>query len=142
MEAYGGKHIPLLPHSGKLDVARVTHVIAATSDFSDYPAACDAMVSVVKPEWVATSLARNKRAQVRPYSPDPRLFFAGVTVCCADIPPGDRDAIIGGVVAMGGQYSGNLTAQVTHIVALTEQHEKCQQAIQRRLKCTIVLPHW
>lgn len=100
------------------------------------------MIAVVKPEWVVASLNKNKLAQIRPYSPDPKLFFAGVTVSCADLPAGDKDAIIGGVVAMGGQYSGSLSRLVTHIVALTDQHEKCRQAMTRKLPCTIVLPHW
>ena len=121
---------------------RITHVIAASSDFPDYHAACDAMVSVVKPEWVGASLAKKKLANIRPYSPDPRLFFAGVTVTCADIPSGDRDAIVGGVVAMGGQYSGNLSKMVTHVVALTDQHEKCREAMTKKLPCKTVLPHW
>ena len=121
---------------------QTTHIIATTSDFPEYGAAVDAMTSVVKPEWVTVSLAKNRLAQIRPYSPDPRLFFAGVTICCADLPPGDKDAIVGGVVAMGGQYSGNLSKMVTHVVALTEQHEKCQQALARKMPCSIVLPHW
>ena len=102
----------------------------------------DELIPVVRPEWVTTSLSKRRLAQLRPYSPDPRLFFAGVTVCCADLPPGDKDAIIGGVIAMGGQYTGHLTKLVTHIVALTEHNEKCQQAISKKLRCTIVLPHW
>lgn len=134
--------MPLLPDTGRIALDRVSHIIATTSDFPDYHAACEAMISVVKPEWVTASVARNKLAQIRPYSPDPRQFFAGVTISCADLPAGDKDAIIGGVVATGGQYSGALSRLVTHIVALTDQHEKCQQAISKKLPCTIVLPHW
>lgn len=63
-------------------------------------------------------------------------------VCCADIPAGDADAIIGGVLAMGGLYSGSVSKMVTHIVALTEQSEKVQVAFNKNLKCKIVLPHW
>lgn len=43
---------------------------------------------------------------------------------------------------MGGQESSSLTRQVTHIVALTEDHPKCQNARDKQLKCKIVLPHW
>lgn len=142
LEGNGGVHVPIEAGGGRVPVSAVTHIISATADFPDYSRATDAMISVVKPDWVSASLSRKRLAQIRPYSPDPRLFFAGVTICCADLPPGDKEAIIGGVVAMGGQYSGSLTRLVTHIVALTEQHEKCQQAIARKLRCTIVLPHW
>ena len=31
---------------------------------------------------------------------------------------------------------------VTHLVALTEDAEKCRVAIDKNLKCRIVLPHW
>ncbi|KAI9887423.1 MAG: hypothetical protein M1823_000760 [Watsoniomyces obsoletus] len=142
IERNGAILVPLLDDAGRVDLERVTHIIAATSDFPDYGPATDAMISVVQPEWITTSLARKKLAQIRPYNPDPRLFFAGVTICCAGLPSGDKDAIIGGVVAMGGQYTGSLSRVVTHIVALTEQNEKCQQAMARKMPCSMVLPHW
>ena len=77
-----------------------------------------------------------------PHSPDSRLFFSGLVFSCSDLPQGDKDAIIGGVVAMGGLYSSSVTRMVTHIVALTMDSEKCQTAIEKDLKCKIVLPHW
>ena len=43
---------------------------------------------------------------------------------------------------MGGLHSGAVTRMVTHIVALTTDHEKCRTAINKGLKCKIVLPHW
>lgn len=142
LENNGGTYVPLNRETGRVPLEQVTHIISNSSDFPDYGLATDALISVVKPGWIIASLSKNRLAQIRPYSPDPRLFFAGVTICCADLPPGDKDAIIGGVVAMGGQYSGSLTRLVTHIVALTDQHEKCQHVIAKKLKCCIVLPHW
>ncbi|KAI9790287.1 MAG: hypothetical protein M1816_005312 [Peltula sp. TS41687] len=142
LENNGGTYVPLDRETGKVQLDQITHIISTSSDFPSYAPAIDALISVVKPGWVYTSISKKRLAQIRPYSPDPRLIFAGVTICCADLPPGDKDAIIGGVVAMGGQYSGSLSKLVTHIVALTDQHEKCQQAIARKLKCCIVLPHW
>lgn len=100
------------------------------------------MIPVVAPTWIAASLLKNKQAPIRPYSPDPRLIFSGVYITCGDLPTGDKDAIIGAVMAMGGQESSALTKLVTHIVALTEDHPKCHQAREKRLKCKIVLPHW
>lgn len=100
------------------------------------------MISVVKPAWISQSLVRNKQAPIRPFTPDPKLFFSDVSITCADIPTGDKDAIIGAVLALGGMESSSLTKMVTHICALTRDHPKCQQAIQKNFKCKIVLPHW
>lgn len=85
---------------------------------------------------------KDKQAPLRAYSPDPRFIFSGTVISCADIPTGDKDAIIGAVLAMGGQESSSLTKLVTHIVALTEDHPKCVEARSRRLRSKIVLPHW
>jgi hypothetical protein len=100
------------------------------------------MIPVVSPTWIQTSLLKNKQAPIRSFTPDPRFFFSGVIISCADIPTNDKDAIIGAVVAMGGQESSSLTKLVTHVVALTVDHPKCQQVIEKRLKIKIVLPHW
>lgn len=70
------------------------------------------------------------------------LFFSQVNLTCADIPTGDKDAIIGAVLAMGGMESSSLTKATTHICALTMDHPKCKQAQEKYLKCKIVLPHW
>lgn len=100
------------------------------------------MVNIVKPSWITQSLLKGKQVPTRPHTPDPRFIFAGVHITTADIPIGDKDAIIGAVVAMGGQESSSLTKMQTHIVALTMDHPKVQQAIEKKLRCKIVLPHW
>ncbi|KAL9029062.1 MAG: hypothetical protein Q9196_002644 [Gyalolechia fulgens] len=128
--------------TGKIALDEVSHIISATSDFPEYDAATDALKSVVKPEWVTASVAKGRLANPRSYSPDPRLYFSGLVLCCADIPEGDKDAIMGGVLATGGLYSSSVTKMVTHIVALTMDHEKCQMVLKKDLKCKIVLPHW
>jgi twin BRCT domain/BRCA1 C Terminus (BRCT) domain len=127
---------------GNVRIEEVTHIISTTSDFPQYRAACEQMIPVVVPEWIKSSLLKNRQAQLRPFTPDPKLFFSGVVVCCADLPDNDKDAIIGGVLAMGGQESSNLTRLVTHIVALTTDNAKVQQAQEKQLKCKVVLPHW
>jgi len=67
--------------------------------------------------------------------------MSDVTICCADIPEGDKEAIIGGVIAMGGQHSSALSKMVTHLVALTLDNDKCEVAVNRgygvRLFCPI-----
>ena len=123
-------------------VEEVTHIISATSDFQQYADARQHMIPVVGPAWVTQSLLKGKEAPMRPYTPDPNHIFAGVTISCADIPTGDKDAIIGAVLAMGGMETNNLTKATTHICALTVDHPKCQSAREKNLKCMVVLPHW
>ena len=120
----------------------ITHIISSTIDFPDYEAASDGLKSVVKPDWVTASIAKGRLANPRQYSPDPRLFFSGLVVCCADLPSGDSDAIIGGVLAMGGLYSSPVSKMVTHIVTLTLDSDRCKTAISKNVKCKYVLPHW
>lgn len=81
-------------------------------------------------------------AQPRQHSPDPVLFFSDVVITCADLPSGDKDAITAGVMAMGGMYSNPMTKLVTHVVSLSEQHEKVQIVRNKNLDCKVVLPHW
>lgn len=127
---------------GTIDLQAVTHIVSETSDFRQYPDARDYMIPVVMPSWIKESNRKNKLAQIKPHTPDPRLFFSGVNFTIADIPRGDEVAIIGTAMVMGGQYSSGLTKMVTHIVALSTNNEKCQQALEKKLRCKIVLPHW
>lgn len=125
-----------------LDLGGLTHVIAATYDFPDYHACCDALIPVIKPTWVSHSLAKDKLLNPRQYNPDPRFFMSDVVACVADLPQGDSDAIAGGVLAMGGLYSSKLTSQVTHIITLSIDSESCIYAQKKRLNVKVVLPHW
>ncbi|KAL2063008.1 hypothetical protein VTL71DRAFT_6080 [Oculimacula yallundae] len=135
-------------HSGEVanldgfDIRDVTHIISETSDFPQYAESRQYMLPVVMPAWVTESLMKGKEAPMRAYTPDPKHIFAGVTISCADIPSGDKDAIIGAVLAMGGMETNNLTRVTTHICALTVDHPKCISAKEKNLKCKIVLPHW
>ncbi len=142
LEENGARHISKASKDDKIPLARITHIISTTSDFPDYEDAISTLKAVVKPDWVKASVAKGRLANPRQYSPDPRYFFSGLVVCCADLPSGDKDAIIGGVLAMGGLYSSAVTKMVTHIVALTTDPEKCKTALNKNLKCKIVLPHW
>ena len=96
----------------------------------------------MKPEWVQASISKGRLSNPRQYNPDPRMFFSGLVVCCSDLPSGDAEAIVGGCISMGGLYSSAVTKQITHIVALTMDSDKCQVALSKNLKCKIVLPHW
>lgn len=144
LEDNGATYRSRNPSTQRIDsITDFTHIVAATSDFQDYFPALDHFVHVVKPEWIADSLRRGKPVNPRSHSPDPCLFLSDVIVTCADdIPEGDQEAIIGGVLAMGGQYSNAVTKMTTHIVALTLENDKCELARAKNLKSKIVLPHW
>jgi hypothetical protein len=135
--------IPFDPSVGRIDrLQEIAYIVSETSDFPDYYRALDLMIHVVKPAWVTASLTTKKLKNPRTYSPDPALFMSDVVICCGAIPTGDKEAIEGGVLAMGGQIAPTLSKQVTHLIALDLSDERCQLAISKRLQLTIVLPHW
>lgn len=68
--------------------------------------------------------------------------MSDVVICCGEIPNGDKEAIEGGVLALGGQIAPSLSKQVTHLIALDVSEPRCQLAISKRLQLVIVLPHW
>lgn len=127
---------------GKLRIPEATHIISNTIDFDQYNEALAMMIPVVNSAWLKSTMARNKVAQVRPYSPDPRMIFSNVNLTCADIPDNDKETIIGATLALGGMESRDLTRLTTHICALTMDHPKCVEAKKKNPKCKIVLPHW
>ena len=128
--------------NGQLPLAEATHIISNSIDFEQYNDAIDMMLPVVTSAWITHSLSRGKLAQIRPFSPDPRMIFSSVNLTCADIPQGDKEAITGATLALGGMESKDLTRLTTHICALTMDHDKCKEAVAKKLRCKIVLPHW
>ncbi|KAH7040347.1 uncharacterized protein B0I36DRAFT_391200 [Microdochium trichocladiopsis] len=127
---------------GTLPLAQITHIISNTIDFPEYTETKALLIPVVRTKWISASLAKGKQAQLRPYTPDPRMIFSDVVVTAADIPETDKETIIGAVTAMGGMDSVAVNKLTTHICALSLDHEKCQLALSKGLKCKIVLPHW
>ena len=71
---------------GSLPIEKVTHIVSNTIDFPQYTDSQGLMIPVVTTQWLSVSISRRKLVQVRPYSPDPRMIFAEVTVSCADLP--------------------------------------------------------
>lgn len=96
----------------------------------------------MRPSWIDQSILKCRQAQPRQHSPDPALIFKELVVTCADLPAGDAEAIIAGVIALGGMHSDPLTKLCTHVVTLTEDHPKVTAAKDHKLNCKIVLPHW
>ncbi|KAK5956311.1 regulator of Ty1 Transposition [Knufia fluminis] len=142
IELHGGEVVVDNYPAERLNLESLTHIITTTFDFPDYYDALDLFVQVVKPAWVTASVATDKLAHPRKYSPDPKLFMSDVVATCADLPLGDKDAIAGGILAMGGNYSSKLTSQVTHVVALSMENDKVEQVKRNNLNMTVVLPHW
>ncbi|TGJ81739.1 hypothetical protein E0Z10_g7007 [Xylaria hypoxylon] len=138
---YGGQVCPR-KRNGSLPLATITHIVSNTIEFPQYDTSTTMMIPVVKSKWISASLAKGKQAQIRPYTPDPRMIFSDVTLSCADIPDSDKDAIIGATMAMGGMYSEHVTKLTTHICALSMGHPKVRMAIEKKHRCSIVLPHW
>ena len=130
--------------SGRIqELEQIEYIVSATNDFPDYYRAFDLMIHVVKPTWVDDCIAVHKIKNPRTYSPDPALFMHDIVVCCADgIPEGDKEAIWGGVLAMGGQYGTQLSKFTTHLIALDMEDARCEMAVKKRLNIKIVLPHW
>jgi hypothetical protein len=124
------------------DVIECTHIVSSTINFQSYDYFSNALIPIVKPAWIQTSLSKRKLVNPRHYSPDPRLFLNDVVVTCGDIPEGDKDAIIGGVLAKGGLYSPRLSAMVTHLVDLTADSDKARLVKAKAMRTKIVLPHW
>lgn len=126
----------------RLNVTEFTHVVTTTIDFPECEKALDALLPVIKPTWISQSIAKKRLANPRQYNPDPRAFMSDVVVCCADLPEGDEDAIVGCVLAAGGLHSKRVATMVTHLVALTMNSEKCQLVEAKKQSIKIVLPHW
>ncbi|CAI6241864.1 unnamed protein product [Periconia digitata] len=143
IESRGGNVIPFDASKGRMNhLAEVTYIISTTTDFPDYYDALELLINVVKPKFIDDCLAANKVKNPRSYSPDTALFMSDVVVCVADLPEGDQDAIVGGVLAMGGQHAQGLSKAVTHLFALSMDDQRCRLAVDKRLALKIVLPHW
>jgi hypothetical protein len=143
LESQGGLHRPVdVNDEHILELDQITHIISTHIDFRQYAAALDHGIDVVKPTWVGHSLGKGKQASARQYSPDPSQIFQDVIFTVGDLPAGDARAITAGVMVLGGQYSGQLTKLVTHIVTMSLDDERCHVAKERNVGCKIVLPHW
>ncbi|KAI8631314.1 BRCT domain-containing protein [Xylariaceae sp. FL1651] len=141
VQKYGG-HVSAQKRDGSLPLSAVSHIISNTIEFPQFDEAAAMMIPVVKSKWISASLAKGKQAQIRPFTPDPRMIFSDVVLSCADIPDSDKEAIIGATMAMGGMDSEHVTKLTTHICALSMDHPKVQMALEKKHKCKIVLPHW
>ncbi|KAG8423769.1 regulator of Ty1 Transposition [Metarhizium acridum] len=128
--------------NGSIPIEKATHIVSNTINFEQYVESQAIMIPVVSEHWISTSVMRRKVAQVRPFSPDPRMIFAEIVVTCADLPLMDKESIIGATMALGGQESKDVTRLTTHICALSMDAPKVKVALEKGFKGKIVLPHW
>jgi len=139
---FGALYVPLSGDGRIENLNAVSHIITNNADFEQYHEALAKYIHVTKPSWVEDCITRNKQTNPRQFSPDRCLVLNGIVVTCANIPSGDKEAIAGAVVALGGQFSEILTKQITHIVTLGIDNDKCKMAMAKNLSCKIVIPHW
>ena len=134
---------PLHPETLAIeDIDTLTHIISTHIDFPEYNVALDRNKLVVKPSWVWFGVSKGRQVGARQHSPDPGQYFQAVVVSCANLPEGDADAIVAGVLALGGMHSGPMSKLVTHVVTNDMEHDKVRLAIEKNTKAKIVLPHW
>ncbi|POR35195.1 BRCT domain-containing protein [Tolypocladium paradoxum] len=119
---------------GSIPIEEVSHIISNTIDFPQYVESQAVMIPVVTAQWIAASVSRRRQAQVRPFSPDPRMIFAEVVVTCADLPEMDKESIIGATMALGGQESKDSNRFTTHICALSMDNAKVANAMAKNFK--------
>lgn len=142
LDGEGAIFSPLGDNGTIPNLHEITHIISTHVDFPEYTRAIDLGVEVVRPMWAHVSLKKGKMSNARPYSPDPSQYFHDVVLTAATLPEGDKEAIMAGVLALGGQFSSPLTKLCTHIVTTDEGHDKCVIARAKGMNCKILLPHW
>ncbi|ANZ75362.1 BA75_02515T0 [Komagataella pastoris] len=127
-------------------------IIANDIDFEGYDLAESKLIPVVTSKWCYDSIRNGRLNTYKQYSPNPALFFKDVFLCISDIPPGDKEAVISGVLAFGGQCMDELTKFTTHLVTTDNDDPKCTVANhynstinasnEEEIPIKIVLPHW
>jgi hypothetical protein len=138
----GAEYVSLGENGAIPALEDLSHIISTHIDFPQYTSALSLGIDVVRPMWVHVSVKKEKMTNARPYSPDPSQYFQDVVLTSATLPEGDKEAIMAGVLALGGQFSNPLTKLCTHIVTTDESHEKCVIARAKGINCKILLPHW
>lgn len=139
LKSHGAVHCDL----ASTELHYLTHLVADTPDFPAYEDAINGFIHVVKPLWIEFSIHKNRAANPRSYRPDPSLIMSdAVVVIAEDVPSGDKDAIMGGMQAMGGLYSPVVSKLVTHVFALSMDNAQCKIVLDKNVRCSVVLPHW
>lgn len=120
-----------------------THIIANNVNFPIYEFTQENMIPVMVSNFIFKSVELNKQVQIRPYSPDPKHILKDIHVCIGNLPESDKEAIYGGVRALGGMFSETLNKFVTHLISTDLNEDGCI-AVNCIDDCgiKIVLPNW
>ncbi|CDR39401.1 CYFA0S03e02894g1_1 [Cyberlindnera fabianii] len=120
-----------------------TQIVSNTVLFDFYNDSQDALIPVTTTQYVYDCAEKQKGLHTRPYSPDPKHVLKDVHICIGNLPESDKQAIYGGVRALGGAYSETLSAFITHVIS-TDPNEDCVVAVQsvRGFNIKAVHPQW
>lgn len=120
-----------------------THIISNNIYFDLYQFTQENMIPVMTTEFIHMTVELQRQPPIRPFSPDPRHVLKGIHVCVGGLPVSDKEAIYGGVRALGGTFSETLNKFVTHLIS-TDSDEDCCIAVNSIDGCEIkiVLPNW
>ncbi|KIY43340.1 hypothetical protein FISHEDRAFT_78219 [Fistulina hepatica ATCC 64428] len=123
------------------DATTATHVVTNTPNFEGHSSTS---AVVVTDTWVVKSFEHSRMRETMYYSPDPAKLFSGVVASSADIPESDVITMSAGIQALGGQWRSGLTADVTHLFAVSENSDKYAAAMAARHETStvVLLPHW
>jgi len=121
----------------------ITHIVSNNILFDSYPFAEENMIPVVTAEFIHKTVQLQRQPPIRPFSPDPKHVLKDIHVCVGGLPISDKEAIYGGVRALGGSFSETLNKFVTHLIS-TDPDEDCCIAVNSIEDCNIkiVLPNW
>lgn len=118
------------------------YIIAKSIDFSAFDKAVEALIPVVTPKWISDSAERGILQPIRCYSPDPRMIFNGINICCMALPENMSLAIIQGVMAVGGRWSDKMSRAVTHLITADEESDDVEKILAKGFSCKIVRHEW
>ncbi|CCH40867.1 BRCT-containing protein 1 [Wickerhamomyces ciferrii] len=120
-----------------------SHIASNNIDFELYTFTQENMIPVVTSEFFHKTEEQNKTPPIRPYSPDPKHVLKDIHVCVGGLPVSDKEAIYGGVRALGGSFSETLNKFVTHLISIDTDEDACI-AVYSLEECQIkvVLPDW
>ncbi|KAH9931350.1 uncharacterized protein B0H18DRAFT_991337 [Fomitopsis serialis] len=104
----------------------------------------DTTARLVTPTWVERSRILDAPQSPDFYSPDPAQIFSGVTATATDLSASDAELMCASITALGGQWRGALTRDVTHVFALAPGSQKYETALhfKEQTGMLVLVPHW
>lgn len=120
-----------------------THIISNSVLFDFYSIAQEKLIPVASTKLIYATVEKGKQQPIRPYSPDPKHVLKDVHICCGSLPVADKEAIFGGVWALGGTFSEMLNKYVTHVISVNPD-EDVVIAVEslKQFQIKAVVPLW